>query len=263
MDSSYKEKIIVKEADEALEGKDLCVEDFTTQQYRELIRLAKQNYSFVFFDGIPFGERFVLWRHDIDFSVNRAFALAEIELDEGVCSTYFINPHSEFYNPFEKSQTCLLKRIVGMGHKIGLHFDAAYHETNDEKQLDEQVSYEAKLLERCLGTRPSVFSFHNPTVFLPPCEEKAYGGLINCQAEFIKEQIPYVSDSNGYWRFRRLREVLENAEDPCLQVLTHPVWWQETPMLPRERILRSMEGRATATMEFYDELLKANNRKNL
>ena len=50
MDSSYKEKIIVKEADEALEGKDLCVEDFTTQQYRELscsVSYARRHNMFV------------------------------------------------------------------------------------------------------------------------------------------------------------------------------------------------------------------------
>lgn len=41
-------------------------------------------------------------RHDIDFSVNKSLALAQIEPDPEIKSTYYVNPHSEFHNASEK-----------------------------------------------------------------------------------------------------------------------------------------------------------------
>ena len=45
-------------------------------------------------------ERQIIWRHDIDMSVHRAYSLAKLERGLGVKSTFFILPHSEFYNFF-------------------------------------------------------------------------------------------------------------------------------------------------------------------
>ena len=49
------------------------IEDFTVEHYGELLRLAQVNYQFVSYENIPFGERFILWLHDCDFSLNRAY----------------------------------------------------------------------------------------------------------------------------------------------------------------------------------------------
>ena len=150
-----------------------------------------------------------------------------------------------------------------LGHDIGLHFDAAYYDIQSESQLDELVECEAAWLQDWFGDKPVAFSFHNPTEFLLSCERDTYGGLINCYSRTFKDTIPYCSDSNGYWRFRRLRDVLEIAQDPCLQVLTHPSWWQEKPLHPRERVFRSVYGRADATLRLYDNILETHGRENL
>lgn len=228
------------------------IPDFTIKHYRELLCVAKKNYTFTRYQSIPYGTRFVLWRHDCDFSLNRAYRLALIEQGEDVVSTYFINPHCEFYNLFEKSQTALVKSILEMGHDIGLHFDAAYYDISTEEQLGVLVANEALFLEKVFGVRPTAFSFHNPTAFLLTCEQEVYGGLLNCYSKRFKTNIPYCSDSNGYWRFRRLVEVLQQATDPWLQVLTHPGWWQEKALPPRQRVFRSVYGRAEKNLRFYD-----------
>ena len=189
------------------------IEDFTVEHYGELLRLAQVNYQFVSYENIPFGERFILWRHDCDFSLNRAFKLAEIEAQEGVCSTYFINPHCEFYNLLEAGQAKLVEQILGLGHAIGLHFDAGFYGTRNRAELEEQIAYEATLMERFFGSKLFAFSFHNPNEKLLEYEEDSYGGLINCYSRKFKQEISFCSDSNGYWRFRRICEVLEKAED--------------------------------------------------
>ncbi len=205
----------------------------------------------------------MLWRHDCDYSLNRSLRLAQLESQESVNSTYFLNPHCEFYNLLEKRQTEIVEKILLLGHDIGLHFDAAYYDIESEDQLDALVKREAGWLKNWFDVEPVAFSFHNPTQFLLSCERATYGGLINCYSRTLKTAIPYCSDSNGYWRFRRLREVLESAQDPCLQVLTHPGWWQETPLHPRERIFRSVYGRAHSVMNHYDHGLQTHERKNL
>ena len=237
-------------------------EDFTEEHYRQLLRSAKATYHFAKYDAIPWGTRFVLWRHDLDCSINRAAALAGIEAEEGITATYFVNPCSEFYNPFEPGQTRLLKKILGLGHHLGLHFDVALHGIQDEAELHSKVAQQGRWLEEAFGVCPVVFSFHNPDAAHLQFDADSYGGLINCYSRRFKAEISYCSDSNGYWRFRRLHDVVAEASDPRLQVLTHPEWWQVKPMPPRQRIFRCAYGRAAATMRLYGETLRAPGRIN-
>ena len=53
--------------------------DFTEEKYKEIIVFAKKKYKFIFYNQIKNNESFLLWRHDVDFSVNRALSLAKIE----------------------------------------------------------------------------------------------------------------------------------------------------------------------------------------
>lgn len=236
--------------------------DFTIEHYRKLLKLATANWEVVQYDAIPWGSRYVLWRHDIDYSLNRSLALARIEKEESVRATYFLNPHSEFYNLAELGQHRILQQILSLGHNIGLHFDAAFYDIASEAELDRLVALEASNLEQLFGVKPVAFSFHNPMATHLACEVEQYGGLLNCYSKRFKNEVAYCSDSNGYWRFRRLHDVLSGASDPCLQVLTHPGWWQDKPMPSRQRIFRSAYGRANATMRLYDESLQEHGRLN-
>ncbi len=237
-------------------------DDFTLEHYRCLLQLAKKCYKFADYRNIPFGEKFILWRHDCDFSLNRAVKLARIEHEEGVKATYFLNPHCRFYNLLEAEQVVLVREILRLGHDIGLHFDAAFYNITSETQLEEKLRWEAMLLKDIFGTSPAAFSFHNPTSLYLSFEAESYGNLVNCYSKHFKTQVPYCSDSNGYWRFRRLYDVLKEGTDPCLQVLTHPGWWQDSPMPPRRRIFRCIYGRAASILHKYDSELETHGRMN-
>ncbi len=241
-------------------------QDFTISHYIELLELAKKNYSFASYSKIPWGTKFILWRHDVDHSLNRALKLAKIENELGIISTYFINPRSDFYNPAEKEQYKIVKDILDLGHEIGIHFDSELvdmFDIKDENLLNKFLEGESKYIEWLFGVKPIAFSFHRPTEFvLKNFRSESYGGLINCYSKRIMEEVAYVSDSNGYWRFLRLYDVLLKAEEPSLQVLTHPEWWQDYPMPPRQRILRCIYGRAENVIKNYDQFLERHGREN-
>ena len=63
------------------------IKDFTVEHYAKLLRLAKAQYKFISYGEFAFDQRFILWRHDCDFSLNRARHLALIEQEHKVSST--------------------------------------------------------------------------------------------------------------------------------------------------------------------------------
>jgi hypothetical protein len=237
-------------------------DNFTIEHYHQLLRLAKAGWGIASYANICWTQDFILWRHDVDFSLNRSLALAQIESEEDVKATYFVNPHSEFYNLAEAAQHKLIKRILSLGHDLGLHFDASFYDIESEIMLDTLVAKEARYLQDMFGQKPIAFSFHNPVSSHLAYEAEEYGGLVNCYSKRFKTEVAYCSDSNGYWRFRQLYDVLKEKKDARLQVLTHPGWWQDKPIPPRQRIFQSVYGRASKTMLGYDHGLESHNRVN-
>lgn len=237
-------------------------DDFTVSHYSQLLKLAKTGWKLTTYENICWSQNFLLWRHDVDYSLNRSLALAQIESEESVKATYFINPHSAFYNLAEVGQCETVKKILSLGHDLGLHFDTAFYNIDSETTLDTFVSKEADYLQDLFGHRPTAISFHNPTASHFTFDAEEYGGFVNCYSKRFKTEVGYCSDSNGYWRYRRLFDVLKEKKDTRLQVLTHPGWWQEKPIPARQRIFRSVYERASATMKSYDDELKLHNRLN-
>lgn len=237
--------------------------DFTTGMYRRVLQLALENYAPRTFHSYSVDEKCFLMRHDVDLSLNRALALAQIEHDLGVSTTYLVDPHSMFYNLAEKRQAAILREILDLGHTLGLHFDASFRDVTSESRMVSVLEEQARWLEFLVGVRPSVMSFHNPSEDHLRWRADAYAGMVNCYSSQLMDSFTYISDSNGYWRFRQLQDVLLDATAERLQILIHPGWWQETKMSPRQRIFRSSFGRAAATMSEYDESLDRMARANI
>ena len=229
---------------------------FTIQQYISLLTLAKSNFSFVTYDNINWNENFILWRHDVDLSLNRALKLAKEEEALGVRATYFINIHSEYYNIYQKSQYNIINEILDLGHSIGLHFDASFYPSLDKNLLEEKINLERDLIEKNFQTTISVFSFHDPSTSDLKFLESSYAGLINCYSEKFWNNVPYCSDSNGIWRYETLSDFLATPNLKCAQVLTHPGWWQDCSMTARASISRALTGRSSVISSRFDKSFK-------
>lgn len=234
--------------------------DFTENAYRELLRVARVRYAFR-----PFAEAVevasgILWRHDIDISVHRALALARIERDEDVRATYFVHLHSSFYNAFESDIVGRLRQIVALGHELGLHFDPQFSGSTptDRDALARAVSRERDHLQETVGAPVVAVSFHDPDVAgFTDIHDDRIAGLVNAYGNRLRRDFTYCSDSNGYWRFKPIRDVLTEPGHDRVHVLTHPEWWVPEPMTPRARIARAIDGRAASVARRYDEALRA------
>jgi hypothetical protein len=235
-------------------------EDFTEASYRDIVAAAKARYAFEPFGTDATGPH-VLWRHDVDYSVHRAVALARLEAQLGARATYFLTLHSDLYNLFEPAVHVRAREIAALGHWIGLHFDAGFHANG---ALDERAAWEGRVLSEALGVPVRAVSLHNPSVSgTEAFDAEELGGMVHAGARSVRDRYAYVSDSNGYWRFDPLPEILTAGAHERLHVLTHPEWWQEQAMRPRERILRCIDGRARASEATYDALLADNQRVNV
>jgi hypothetical protein len=238
--------------------------DFTTHAYAELVSAAAARYHFQRFSDLAIDGDLAIWRHDIDFSPQRALALARIEAARGVIATYFVQVTSRFYSIFEPEIASILREIASLGHDIGLHFDAEVCVHQPNPNFDRRIALEARILEEIVESCVNSFTLHNPTTMRNiSIDEPHRGGLINGSSSDLRKRYAYCSDSNGFWRYRTLIEMISDPSVGRLYALTHPEWWQEKPMLPRQRIQRCIQGRGEFCSRYYDYLLEVNNRPNV
>jgi hypothetical protein len=247
-------------------GVELPKDSFTLDSYRVHLEATASLYDVVGYDvlGDPDLERrrFCLLRHDVDFSPTRALAVARLEAEMDIRSTYAVLLTGEYYNPLEAETRALFLEIAALGHEIGLHFDAGWHGIADEAALAPALDWEVGILSRILDGRPiNMFAFHNTTPFTMGCLERRYSGLWNAYAGVLRTATEYTSDSNGYWIHRRWADLLEAAPER-IHLLTHPDSWVEKEASPAERICSEIEERSRANWNRYATLLAVNGREN-
>lgn len=237
--------------------------DFTHFHYEEIIDLAKSKGEFVKYTDVSNSKNKIFWRHDIDMSLDLSLELAKIEAELGVTSTYFILLHSEFYSPLEKKSAKIIREIINMGHSIGLHFDSHFYDISEEEQLEKHILFEKKIIDNLFEINVEVFSFHSTTEFTMSCKKSHYAGMVNVYSNKFQEDVQYCSDSNGYWRHKRLYDFLSELKNFPIQVLTHPEWWTPNIMSPRQKIDSIIQSRAAKVWSSYEMGLKKYGRENI
>lgn len=202
--------------------------DFTWDHYRRMIRGLKAGRRVIFFDDafdVDGPERLGLLRHDIDICLHAAVELAEIEHQEGVCATYFLRLNGTFYNPLSKRGAPLVRHILSLGHRIGLHFDTeAYRAAGVDDATG--VRQELSILSEAFGVPVKTYSQHRPFVLGRSSIEQdeelsagfAYRGIFT-------KKMKYLSDSAQNWREGDALAHLDRARH--LHVLVHPIWWSD------------------------------------
>ena len=211
---------------------------FNISNYKKLIdyiKEAKLNFK-NFKDNLNKGKNIIM-RHDIDFCPERALDLAIIEKKNLFQQLTFFLINTESYNLNAFSNQIILRKIISMGHEIGLHFDASFYSAKDD--LNHACKKEISILEKIISRKVNIISFHRPSKIMLNMNSKLAGCNHTYMKKFIQD-IDYCSDSEGRWRFNTPFEIIEkNKNNPVftLHLLTHPIWWT-TPsnMSPGEKV---------------------------
>ncbi len=210
---------------------------FTHAHYREVLAEAARDYAFISFEeaageGAP--DRYVLLRHDVDFSLENALPLAEREAELGIRATYFVLPHGP-YNLLGPPSFGQLRRILDLGHHLGVHYDVGFYAAHGLAPRESLLA-EARLLEERFSTRVAVAAEHNPGL-VPRPTGLTTEPLHDAYAPRFRSDIRYLSDSCQFWREGCFCHVLGERQAPRIQVLVHPLWWSETGGAADEAVL--------------------------
>jgi hypothetical protein len=196
--------------------------NFSYRHYEEIIAVAKQAaFQFSAFLEKPDTKKRIYMRHDVDISIRNARHIAEIEKNNRVTSTFFIQLNSPFYNIFADDNLRLIREIAVLGHHIGIHFDMPVIPCQRELKLEEQICRQYVFLRGFIPLQ-KVVSFHHPSSRVPNNEVDC-GDFVNAYSLQFRQK--YISDSNGGWKEGCPCHILEEAGLKDVQILTHPFWW--------------------------------------
>lgn len=205
---------------------------FSFNDYKEIIRIIKSTDRYMDYHKALTSDKFILMRHDVEYSVERAYELAKVESSMDFTSTFFFQWTNNSYNILSRKNKDLIKDMHERGHTIGLHF--ALNGMTDMEQIRKQIAMEMEILNSMFEFKIDTFSIHRPSKDVLR-ENIKLPGLINAYqdefftfAENVTENTPvsvkYLSDANHIWRYGYPDEknILENDK---VQILTHPFAW--------------------------------------
>ncbi|WP_207063725.1 hypothetical protein [Motiliproteus sp. SC1-56] len=183
----------------------------------------------------------VYFRHDVDFSIDLSLPIAELEAKLGVSSVYYILLTGP-YNALSKSSICSIKKLIDLGHKIGLHYDLSCY-PGDLCEARNRLSVEVGLLELISDSKVASIVMHEPfrgggDIFL---EGSGYSNPSYNQ--YNDPSLCYVSDSCRAWRDDTLLRFLSGLERRNRLLLnTHPELWLAKRSMHRLSYLNDLLG---------------------
>ncbi len=179
-------------------------------------------------------DKFVIMRHDVEYSVERAYDLSRVEESMDFTSTFFFQWTNNNYNILSRRNMDMIKDMHERGQTIGLHY--ALNGMTDMKLVREQITKEMNILSEMLGFKVDAFSVHRPSKDILR-ENIKLPGILNAYqddfftfAEEVNENTPvavkYLSDANHIWRYGYpdKNNILNNDK---VQILVHPFAWHK------------------------------------
>lgn len=226
--------------------------NFSFKHYDLILKLLKKNYKFSSFLTKPEAKlNRVYMRHDIDIALDKAVRLAEIEHQNKIIASYFLQIDSPFYNLFERENIQRIKQIIKFGHQLGLHLDEKFCRFSKRK-IAKEAKIQLKILKQFFPIK-SIVSIHRPSqkILNQTLDPKL---ICVYQPEFFKKN-KYISDSMGNWREGCPCKILTSKKLPQhFQILTHPIWWGRNS----ENVTRLLRGYLKKNIKNLDDYLVKN-----
>lgn len=205
---------------------------FSYNDYREIIRIIQATGRHCGYREALGRDRFIIMRHDVEYSVERAWQLAKVEQSMDFTSTFFFQWTNNSYNILSRKNMDIIKDMHERGQRIGLHF--ALNGMTDMERIRERIRMEIDILSEMFGFQITEFSVHRPSKDVLRENIKLEGILNAYQDEFFtfadkitddtQLNVKYLSDANHIWRYGYPDEANITGHDK-VQILTHPFAW--------------------------------------
>ena len=212
--------------------------NFSLDHYFDVLDSAKKSHEIgpiKDFYKLQKNDRFLIIRHDVDFSIDRALELARLEKEHGITSTYFILLHSQYYNALSKTNIKKINQFFEFGHEIGLHYDSSFAKSDD--LILDMVIKETELFSNIIDYEITSISPHNVSLTSKKIKYD-HPNFIDATDPNILNSVKYISDSVQNWRNNCMCNHIVNESK--LIILTHPIWWMKSHN-SREEILSKFE----------------------
>lgn len=204
------------------------------ENYRRIIRAFKESGKYMDYPEAVDKEEFLLLHHDVEFSLDKAYALAKVEAEEEFVSSYMVQITNNAYNAFSKKNMTLIHEIASMGHHIGLH----YHLNGQTEYEDvrDGIRDQLRVFSELLGIKVDRFSVHRPIPevyyhkIVVPGVINTYGPDFFTYCENVTDttelEIRYITDSKHRWNYGYPdAETLNKYKK--VHFLIHPDSWGE------------------------------------
>jgi hypothetical protein len=208
-----------------------------------------RGYSVQGFQDVRADQPHLVLRHDIDFSLPEAAAMAERERSLDVAAIYFVQVGCDLYNPLSPAGRAAMDTIAKCGHEIGLHFDASPYD-GDTGAVETAAQEQCTVIEQMTGYPVRFISFHKPAKHLLGSVERLAGRRHAYEPAFFSE-IGYCSDSRGEWRHGHPLDHPAVLDRRAIQLLTHPIWWAGSAKTPKAALDALLQRKLRADADEY------------
>lgn len=211
------------------------VNAFSYSEYSNIIKHIKNHHEIIDYSKVKKdADRFAVIRHDVEFSVERAYQMAKLEESLQINTSYMFQIRNNAYNLFSKGNILMVKEIKDMGHEVGLHVH--FGSLNNLNEIKKYILHDISVMEGFLEMPIDRFSFHRPPKEILRMNLKLEG-LINAYEdrffEFREEnegfenlKIKYIADSRHAWNYGYPDETTIKSHSK-LHFLFHPYSWTE------------------------------------
>lgn len=201
---------------------------YSLEAYRSIMQQALSSGYRIAPFSLPSSktERRIYLRHDVDYSLEMALRLAEVNAELGIQGTFCVLLRSQIYNLLSDRSLSVLEKIGALGQNLGLHVSIP-PTLPDGGAIESRVRADFEWVQYNCPVVGAVCSWHNPTpeVLERYLASPRVGGLVNAySAPFVRE-IPYYSDSNMRHSVEDFMRLVGEGGSACMQLLLHPLNW--------------------------------------
>jgi hypothetical protein len=206
---------------------------FSFKEYRKIFYYYKSNLKLLNFNEVnKNSNNFFILRHDVEFSIERAFDLALFEKWKlNTKSNFFFQLKNNSYNLLSYENIKMVNEIIKMGHGVGLHFN--YKGPKNKKLIISELNKQKKIFFSNFKKAINFFSPHRPSKnrFLLnlnlPNFKNTYLNLYFTPYEKAINNVNktlYLVDSRHKWKFIHPLNV-DLKKHRKIQLVFHPDAW--------------------------------------